>query len=104
MHEEALRLLDSMMEYNHLAHLESYKLLVCGLFEQGNQEKAEEIFRSLLSCEYNYDEVVWKVLLDGLVRKGHVDECSQLRDIMEKNGCRLHSDTHTMLSQELNGN
>jgi pentatricopeptide repeat protein len=92
-----------MIECNHLAHLESYKLLICELFGQGNKEKAEAIFRSLLSCGYNYDEVVWKVLIDGLAKKGYVHECSQLREIMEKNDCHIHSETHAMLSQELNG-
>ncbi|RZC28094.1 Pentatricopeptide repeat-containing protein [Glycine soja] len=65
---EAVTLLDSMMECSHLAHLESYKLLICGMFEQMNKEKAEAVFCSLLRCGYNYDEVAWKVHIDGLAK------------------------------------
>ena len=83
---EAVTLLDSMMECSHLAHLESYKLLICGLFEQMNKEKAEAVFCSLLRCGYNYDEVAWKVLIDGLAKTGYVDQCSELLNLMEKNG------------------
>ncbi|KAK7407187.1 hypothetical protein VNO78_08889 [Psophocarpus tetragonolobus] len=99
---EAVTLLDSMMECSHLAHLESCKLLICGLFEQKNTEKAEAIFCSLLSCGYNYDEVAWKVLIDGLAKSGYVDKCSEFLNLMKKNGCHLHSETYSMLMQELN--
>ncbi|BAT99438.1 hypothetical protein LR48_Vigan284s000100 [Vigna angularis] len=98
---EAVTLLDSMMECGHLAHLESYKLLICGLFEQMDKEKAEAVFHSLLRCGYNYDEVAWKILIDGFARNGYVDQCTELLSIMKKNGCHLHSGTCSMLTQEL---
>ncbi|GMY17356.1 pentatricopeptide repeat-containing protein At5g65560 [Fagus crenata] len=78
MYDEAIRLVDTMVELGHLPHLEFYRLLVCGLYDEGNKEKAESVFCKLLHCGYNNDEVAWKLLIDGLLKRGLINRCSEL--------------------------
>lgn len=100
---EAAILLDTMIEVGYLPTLESSKLLVCGLFNEDNIEKAKAIFCSLLRCGYNFDEVAWKVLHDGLLKRGLVNRCSELITIMEQMGCKLHPQTYSMLIDGIDG-
>lgn len=86
-----------MIELGYLPALESCKPLICGLFDEESNEKANAFFCSMLHCGYNQDEVVWKLLLDGLVKRGHVNRCSELVSIMENMGCQLHPETYSML-------
>ncbi|KAJ0080612.1 hypothetical protein Patl1_23434 [Pistacia atlantica] len=88
MYEEAVRLVDAMIEHGHLPHLESYKLLLCGLYDERNIEKAKVVFHNLLDCGYNNDEVAWKIFIEGLLKKGFGDGCSELLSIMEEKGCQ----------------
>ena len=90
-------LVDTMIEHGYLPALESCKLLICGLFDEQNNEKAKAVFCSVLRCGYNYDEVAWKLILDGLIKKGHVNRGSELVGIMEKMGCQLHPETHSRI-------
>ncbi|KAF9606664.1 hypothetical protein IFM89_027708 [Coptis chinensis] len=75
---EASALVDMMVKQGRLPNLESYKLLICGLCNKGNIQKAKTVFCTLLRPEHNYDEVAWKVLIEGLLKKGLVEECSKL--------------------------
>ncbi|KAM1873335.1 hypothetical protein ACFX13_007183 [Malus domestica] len=100
---EAAMLVHTMIEHGYLLALESCKLLVCGLFDEEDDEKAKAVFCSMLRCGYNYDEVAWKLLLDGLVKRGHLNRGSELLTIMEKMGCQLHPETNRMLTKGLNG-
>ncbi|KAL0291174.1 UNVERIFIED_CONTAM: Pentatricopeptide repeat-containing protein [Sesamum angustifolium] len=99
MYEEAVDLIDVMLKHGFLPHLECFKRLVCGLYDDGNDEKAKATFYRLLHCGYNYDEVAWKVLIDGLLQRGFVNGCSELVNVMEKSGCTIDPQTHAMLIQ-----
>ncbi|PQQ11788.1 pentatricopeptide repeat-containing protein [Prunus yedoensis var. nudiflora] len=100
---EASILVDVMIKDGYLPTLESSTLLVCGLLDEEKTEKAKAVFRTLLRCGYNYDEVAWKVLLDGLLKRGLVNICSELVSIMEKMGCQLHPQTYSMLIEGIDG-
>lgn len=101
MYKEALLMVDTMVECSHLLHLESYKQLICGLFDERNVEKAKTVFCSLLRCGYNYDEVAWAIFVDGLLKKGHGDGFSELLNIMEEKGCQPSPQTYDLLVKEL---
>ncbi|KAG9456928.1 hypothetical protein H6P81_001436 [Aristolochia fimbriata] len=101
MYLDALKLVERMVETGHLPRLESYKLLINAFSDQKQYDNAKNAFNGLLGCEYNYDEVAWVVLIDGLLRSGHVDMCSVLLDIMEGKGCQLSSQTYDLLIKEL---
>ncbi|KAL0363152.1 UNVERIFIED_CONTAM: Pentatricopeptide repeat-containing protein [Sesamum calycinum] len=51
------------------------------IYDKGNDETAKATFYRLLHCGYNYDEVAWKVLIDGLLKRGFVNGCSELDPI-----------------------
>jgi pentatricopeptide repeat protein len=99
----AARLVEAMMEHGHLPLLESCKLLLCGLYDEGENEKAKAVFVHLLLCGYNYDEVAWKILIDGLLKSGLADRCSELLSVMEKRGCQIDPLTYTKLIEGLDG-
>lgn len=69
MYEEAMKILDTMLKLGLLPHIESYKLLVCGLYDEGNDEMAKSAFCMLIQCGYNYDEVAWKLLIVLLLKR-----------------------------------
>lgn len=101
LYAEAFQLINNMVTMGELPHLESFKLLICGLYEKGHKDQAEAIFCSLLRCGYNNDEIAWKVLIDGLQKKGLVDSCSELIKVMESNGCHPKPHTYSMLIEGL---
>ncbi|KAK9946768.1 hypothetical protein M0R45_012214 [Rubus argutus] len=84
---DALSLFNRMLtELGYLPALGSCKWLICWLVDEESNEKANAFFCSMLHCGYNLDEVVWKLLLDGLVKRGHVNK-----------SCQLHPETYSML-------
>jgi pentatricopeptide repeat protein len=85
---EALTFLDSMIESGYLPHIESYRHIICSLCEEGSIKTAKQVFGDMLSKEYNYDEIVWRILIDGLLQKGNVSECSSLLSVMDEQDCR----------------
>ncbi|KAJ8466190.1 hypothetical protein OPV22_028742 [Ensete ventricosum] len=64
-------------------------------------DEAKSVFTSLLSRGYNCDEIAWKILIDALLRKGHVDMCSNFLTIMEENHCAPSPETYDNLTKEL---
>ncbi|KAK6923849.1 Pentatricopeptide repeat [Dillenia turbinata] len=78
LYDQSLKLVDDMIEHNILPHLESCRLLLCGLYDKGEKGKAKTVFSTLLHCDYNHDEVAWKLLIDGLLTRGFIDEYSEL--------------------------
>lgn len=102
-YREAKKMTEAMIKHGHLPRLESSKLLICGLYDQEDEEEAEHFFRSLLVCGYNHDELAWKLLVDGLLKKGFVKRCSDLLQVMERKGCQLHPQTYTLLIEGLDG-
>ncbi|XP_021906463.1 pentatricopeptide repeat-containing protein At5g65560-like [Carica papaya] len=103
MYGEAIKLVDDMVYHDYLPQLESCKHLVCGLYEEGDKDKANAVFCKLLHCEYNHDEVAWKLLIDGLLKKGLIDTCSEMLDVMEKKGWQINPQTYAMLIEGLDG-
>lgn len=100
MFDKALTLVNTMVENGILVDLESYKLLICGLYEDGKHEKGKEVFCGLLDG-YNSDEVAWTILLDGLLKHGLVKRYFELVDVMEKKGCHLNRHTYQMLVDKM---
>ena len=86
-------MIDNMVKAGELPHLENFIMLICGLYDKGNTKQAAAAFSSLLRCGYNNDEIVCKILIDGLLKRGLVDSCSELLKIMENNDC--HPSPHT---------
>ncbi|KAK1311589.1 Pentatricopeptide repeat-containing protein [Acorus calamus] len=80
--------------------MESYKLLICGFCEDGDVIKAKLVFHSLLNCGYNNDEIAWKILIDGLLKSGHVNQCSELLVLMEGKNCQPSPQTYDTLIKE----
>ncbi|EPS72780.1 hypothetical protein M569_01977, partial [Genlisea aurea] len=99
--DEASRLVDDMLGRGMLPRLESYGLLVCGFYGEGREEEARGTFRGMLRGGYNHDEVVWKVLIDGLMKEGFLEGCCELVVVMRKMGCCINPQTHLALVQGL---
>ncbi|KAK9085926.1 hypothetical protein Sjap_026337 [Stephania japonica] len=101
MYKEALIKVDMMADCGYQPCLESYKLLVCGFYDKGKSEEAKKVFCSLLGCEFNHDEIAWKILIDGLLKKGFVDRCTELLDFMEEKNCPPNHQTYAMIIAEI---
>ncbi|CAE5966061.1 unnamed protein product [Arabidopsis arenosa] len=100
---EAANIVEDMICSDHSPQLEHCKTLICGLYEKGERERGYSVFKKLLGCGYNDDEIAWKILIDGMLKQGLVEECSQLFQEMEKNGCNISPRTHSILTQKLHG-
>jgi pentatricopeptide repeat protein len=101
MYPDAWALLCSMIGHGFLPNLISYQQLLSGLTAEGQADRAKEIFRGLRWKEYNTDEIVWKVIIDGLIRKGHPDMCHDMISILEQMKCKPSDETYAMLTEEL---
>jgi len=99
--KEALRFLDSMVERGYLPRLESYRFIICALCEEGSFHTAKSIFGDMLSKEYNCDEIVWKILIDGLLQNGNTADCSRLLSFMEEQNCHPSSAIYARLTSEI---
>ncbi|KAL6634078.1 hypothetical protein ACP70R_026749 [Stipagrostis hirtigluma subsp. patula] len=101
MYSDAWALLRSMIEHGFLPHLMSYQRMLSGLTAEGQVTRAKKIFRDSRWEDYNPDEIVWKVIIDGLIRKGHSDICHDMISILEQMNCRPSHQTYAMLTKEL---
>jgi pentatricopeptide repeat protein len=98
---DALTLLDSMTKSGYLPHLESYRIIISSLCEGGNFRTAKEVFGDLLLKESNYDEIVWKILIYGLLQKGSVAEFSSLLSVMKEHGYQPSNTINAMITGEI---
>jgi hypothetical protein len=101
MYPDAWALLCSMIGHGFIPHLMSYKHLLSGLTDEGQVDTAKEIFRDSRWKDYNPDEIAWKVIIDGLIRKGHSYMCHEMLSILEQRNCRPSYQTYAMLTKEL---
>jgi len=99
--KEALGFLDTMAKNGYLPHLESYRFIICALCEEGSFHTAKSIFGDILSKEYNCDEIVWKILIDGLLQRGNTADCSSLLSFMEEQNCRPSAAIYARLTGEI---
>lgn len=70
MYPDAWALLCSMIRHGFVPHLMSYQHLLSGLNSGRQADRAKEIFRNSKWKDYNPDEIVWKVIIDDLIKKG----------------------------------
>ncbi|XP_010519409.1 PREDICTED: pentatricopeptide repeat-containing protein At5g65560-like [Tarenaya hassleriana] len=98
---EGVELVDDMIRSGHLPQLESCRILICGLYEEGDKEGGLSVFQSLLPCGYYHDEIAWKIIIDGLLKQGLAEASSELFNVMEKSGCNFSPRTYSMLIEGL---
>jgi pentatricopeptide repeat protein len=48
-------------------HLDGYKALLCALCQSHRRKEAQFVFEDMLSRTFNPDNIVWTVLVDGLL-------------------------------------
>lgn len=101
MYPDAWALLCSMIGDGFLPNLLSYQHLLSGLTSEGQTDRAKEIFRDCKWKDYNPDEIVWRVIIDGLVRKGYTDVCHDMIPMLEQINCKPSDQTYAMLTEEL---
>ncbi|KAJ6798473.1 putative pentatricopeptide repeat-containing protein isoform X1 [Iris pallida] len=100
LYREASTYLYSMIGHGYLPHIRSYQLLLSGLCDHGNVEKAKLVFSYLLGRGYNFDEIVWTILIDGLLKKDHFHAFSEMLSIMEERQCSPSPETYALLRKE----
>jgi pentatricopeptide repeat protein len=94
-------LLRSMIDHDFVPQLICYQHLLCGLFSEGQTNVATQIFASSRWEDYNPDEIVWKVIIDGLIKKGHSVMCCAMISRLEQMNCTPSNQTYAMLAEEL---
>ncbi|KAG6500982.1 hypothetical protein ZIOFF_040845 [Zingiber officinale] len=94
---EAKALLFHMQEASKLPNADTYTpLIICccrlnnyciehsGHCEEGSFDEVKSVFTSFLLKGYSCDEIAWKILIDTLLEKGHLDLCSDCLTMMEE--------------------
>jgi pentatricopeptide repeat protein len=82
-------------------HLVGYKALICALCQFHRREEAQFIFEHMLSRAFNPDNIVWTVLIDGLLGAGYKDLCMEFLHIMEKNHHKPSFRSYTIVAREV---
>uniref|UniRef100_A0ACD5W497 Uncharacterized protein n=1 Tax=Avena sativa TaxID=4498 RepID=A0ACD5W497_AVESA len=81
-------------------HLVGYKALICALCQLHRRKEAQFIFEHMLSRAFNPDNIVWTVLIDGLLGAGYKDVCMKFLQIMEKNHRKPSFRSYNILARE----
>ncbi|XP_020875673.1 pentatricopeptide repeat-containing protein At5g65560-like [Arabidopsis lyrata subsp. lyrata] len=100
-HEEAAKLVEDMICSGQSPELEYCKMVILRLYEGGGKERGRSVFQKLLRCGYYDDEIAWKILIDGMLKQGHIDAFSELFQAMQKNGCHFSPQTYLSLTKGL---
>jgi len=93
LYSEAASHMNSMVECGYIPHLESYRFL-------RNFEKAKSVFRESLERGYNFDEIAWKILLEGVLGEGHANAFSEMFSIMQEKNCCISSQNTCYVDHE----
>ncbi|CAL9083239.1 unnamed protein product [Musa acuminata var. zebrina] len=99
--EHALELLNAMTSIGFEPCLMGYKSLICALCEVDRVQEAQNLFHCMLLQHWSPDEVVWTILIDGLIKGGKPTLCTEFLQIMEAKGCKPTLHTHAILAREL---
>lgn len=97
MYREACEQFRSMAHQSFQPGLKSCCLLLSGLCDSGDHGMAVSIFSDMLGLGYNYDEVVWKLLIDCLHEKGHAGACLEMLSVMDAKKCVASTRTYASL-------
>ncbi|KAF8081969.1 hypothetical protein N665_0854s0009 [Sinapis alba] len=98
MYKEAAKVVDEMICVGHLPQLESCKILICGLYKNGENERGAWVFKNLIQCGYYHDEIAWKIVIDGVGKQGLMEAFDELFTVMEESGCKFSSHTYALLT------
>nr|GFC54561.1 hypothetical protein [Tanacetum cinerariifolium] len=82
-------------------HIQSYKTLISALCKDGRCSNASELFENMLDQQLDADEIIWTVLIDGLLKDAEVDACVHFLGIMESKNRKASVQTYITLSKEL---
>jgi pentatricopeptide repeat protein len=99
--DDALNIFNLMVIRGFELHLSIYKALICALCMASRLGEAQSLFESMLEKEWNNDEIVWTILVDGLLKEGQLDLCMKLLHVMKSRNCILNSHTYVILAREL---
>jgi pentatricopeptide repeat protein len=81
-------------------HLVRYKALICALCQFNRRKEAQFIFEHMLSRPFDPDNIVWTVLIDGLLGAGYKDLCMEYLHIMENNHREPSFRSYNILARE----
>ncbi|KAJ0715717.1 putative tetratricopeptide-like helical domain superfamily [Helianthus annuus] len=99
--EATLEFFNLMLVGGFEPHIKSYKALICGLCKIGQMSKARELFENMLDQQWDADEVVWTILIDGVLREADVDTCVRCIHIMESKNRIPNFETYVMLAKQV---
>lgn len=83
------------------AHLSVYAALVSALCRTNRTKEAQNLLESMLEKQWSTDDIVWTVLVDGLIKEGLPDFCLKFLHIMESRNCSINIQTYAVLDREL---
>ncbi|KAG2293598.1 hypothetical protein Bca52824_040267 [Brassica carinata] len=99
MYKEAAKVVDDMLCVGQLPQLESCKILICGLYKNGEHERGVWVFKNLIRSGYYHDEIAWKIVIDGVGKQGQVEAFNELFTVMDESGCKFSSHTYALLTE-----
>lgn len=74
---------------------------MCALCKVGRVEELEALFGKLLHMQWSADEIIWTVLIDGIVKEGGSDLCMKLLHQMESSSCKIKFHSYVILAREV---
>lgn len=104
MYIEACKLFRSMTHSSYQPGLKSCCLLLSCLCDSGDHGTALSIFSDILGMGYNYDEIVWTLLIDCPHEKVHAGACLEMLSMMKDRTCFISTRTYTSLVNLVGGN
>ena len=75
--------------------------LICALCRSSRLKEVEVLFENMLGKKWNNDEIVWTILIDGLLKERESELCMKLLHVMESKSCNISFQTYVILAREL---
>lgn len=99
--DRALELFNLMTDRAFEVRLPIYKALICALLKANQVEKAQVLFENMLEKQWNPDEIIWTLLVDGLLKDGMFNLCLKFLHVMESKKGSVSLQAYVVLEREL---
>ncbi|XP_059285087.1 protein Rf1, mitochondrial-like [Lycium ferocissimum] len=94
--DAALEIFDSLVQQGFRPPLSIYQSLIRALCRSSRLKEVEVLFENMIGKQWNNDEIVWTILIDGLLKERESELCMKLLHVMESKSYTINFQTSSL--------